>query len=102
MSFLDDLGISTLEDLQRWAHKGTFDDFRGKVPGLGFVLYQWLIMRMGVETVKPDSRILGFIREEIGRGVWETEAVEALEEVARRLSVRANVLDWSIWEYRRA
>lgn len=98
VEFFGGLNVTTFQDLQRWAHASTFDDFRGEVPGLGYVLYQWLIMRLGVETVKPDSRILAFIRRAIGRDVWETEAVAALEEVARRLNIKANVLDWSIWD----
>jgi hypothetical protein len=99
--YFEDRNVTTLELLQKWAQTRPWQDFRGKIPGIGFVLYQWLIIRLGVVTVKPDSRILGFIKDVIGRGVSEMEGVDALEEVARRLDIPANVLDWSLWEYRR-
>jgi hypothetical protein len=99
--YLEDREVTTLDQLRGWARTKPWKDFEGKIPGIGFVLYQWLIMRLGVPTVKPDSRILGFIHEVIGRPIGEKEAVDALEEVARRIGVEANVLDWSLWEYRR-
>jgi len=34
--------------------------------------------------------------------VDELEAVESLEEVAKRLDLSPRVLDWSIWEYQRS
>jgi hypothetical protein len=59
-------------------------------------------MRLGVETVKPDVHVLRFVSRAIGRPTSEDEAVLALETVAGRLGVRANVLDWSIWEQERS
>jgi hypothetical protein len=55
-----------------------------------------------VETVKPDVHILRFVSDAIGRPVTELEAVESLEEVAKRLDLSPRVLDWSIWEYQRS
>ena len=80
----------------------TTDDFVGHIKGLGTAVYHGLVMRLGVETVKPDVHILRFVAGAIGRPVNELEAVEALEEVAKRLGLSPRTLDWSIWEYQRA
>ena len=95
--FVTDLGA-----LQGWAVASTADDFVGHIKGLGTAVYHGLVMRLGVETVKPDVHILRFVSDAIGRPVNELEAVEALEQVAKRLGFSARTLDWSIWEYQRA
>ena len=62
VAFFDALGIETIEALRHWATHSTFqDDFQGRVKGLGPVVYQWLGMRLGVETVKPDVHIVRFV-----------------------------------------
>lgn len=99
--YFEGLGIDTLEGLREWASTATFADFEGKVKGLGPTVYQWLVMRLGVETAKPDVHVLRFVSSAVGRPVNEREAVQALEEVARQLGVEARVLDWSIWEFQR-
>ncbi len=70
--------------------------------GLGPVVYQWLTMRLGAETVKPDVHVVRFVSGALGRAVSEREAIDGLVAVARRLGIKANVLDWSIWEHERS
>ena len=66
----------------------------------GYVATDFVVALL--ETVKPDVHILRFVAGAIGRPVNELEAVEALEEVAKRLGLSPRTLDWSIWEYQRA
>jgi hypothetical protein len=99
--YFDRLGISTLDGLREWARTTTFKDFAGQVKGLGPAVYQWLVMRLGTETVKPDVHVLRFVSGAVGRPVGELDAIRVLEEAAKRLGVKASVLDWSIWEYSR-
>lgn len=101
LAYFDDLGISTIEDLKVWANTSVYEDFVGRVKGLGPTIYQGLVLRLGVETVKPDVHLLRFVARAIGRSVDEMETVAALEEASRRMGVKANVLDWSIWEHQR-
>jgi hypothetical protein len=54
-------------------------------------------MRLGVETVKPDVRLMRFVSRAVGRPVGERETIEGIEQVARRIGVKANELDWAIW-----
>jgi hypothetical protein len=102
VAYFRERDVTDLETLRRWAATSTERDFVGHVKGLGPTIYQWLVMRAGVETVKPDVHVLRFVGAAIGRPVTESEAVKSLEEVARRLGVSARTLDWSIWEYQRS
>jgi 3-methyladenine DNA glycosylase/8-oxoguanine DNA glycosylase len=95
-------GVATIDELKTWARESEFKDFEGKVKGLGPAVYRWLIMRLGVQTVKPDVHVLRFVSRAIGRPVREGEAVAGLEAIASRLGVKAAILDWSIWEHERS
>jgi hypothetical protein len=91
--------VVDLDSLRQWAAVSRPEDFLGHIKGLGPAVYHWLVMRAGVETIKPDVHILRFVSKTIGRPVSEMEAVSALVEVAARIHVKARVLDWSIWEF---
>ena len=80
------------------SHQDFDRDFRGQVRGLGFAVYKWLVMRQGVETIKPDVHVLRFVRSAVGRQPSEAEAVTALERIAMELGLKAYELDWGIWE----
>ena len=89
--------------LRRWARRKDFkDEFKGRVKGLGFAVYYWLLMRLGVDTIKPDSRVKTFLRRASGRHFTDEEAVSVLERAARDMGWKARMLDWSIWENEKA
>jgi hypothetical protein len=99
--------IGDLADLQQWAVTSDFKrDFEGQVRyraegrtyGLGLAVYSSLIMRLGVESVKPDIRLRRFVETTIGRKVSDLEIVAGLIEVAQHLGTTARQLDWAIWE----
>jgi hypothetical protein len=49
------IGVIDQQSLKRWAKGSDFKrDFEGRVKGLGIAVYHWLVMRQGVDTVKPD------------------------------------------------
>jgi hypothetical protein len=51
VAFFDGIGIRDQEALRRWAATAEFKkDFEGRVKGLGPTAFQWLVMRLGVET----------------------------------------------------
>jgi hypothetical protein len=102
VAYFRERNVTDLAGLKAWAAASAADDFVGHIKGLGTAVYHGLVMRLGVETVKPDVHILRFVSDAIGRPVNELEAVEALEQVAQRLGLSARTLDWSIWEYQRA
>jgi len=96
------LAGSAEEALRQWAGCSSFEgDFKGRIRGLGFAVYQWLVMRQGVATIKPDVHVRRFVESIIHRSPTDGELVQALEEVARRLALKAYELDWRIWEYQK-
>jgi len=105
LAYFECIGVTSQKALRQWAQFSNFDsDFKGRIRGLGFAVYQWLVMRQGVETIKPDVHVRRFVESIIHRTPTDDELdelVEALEKVARRLGLKAYELDWKIWEYQR-
>jgi hypothetical protein len=107
VAWMKRIGIDDLAGLRDWAQCSDFKrDFEGKVRyraegrtyGLGLAVYSSLGMRLGVETIKPDTRLRKFVQASIGRRVTDTELVTGLIEVARRNGISPRSLDLAIWE----
>lgn len=82
--------------------QSNFDrDMAGKVKGIGFGIYKWLVMRQGVETIKPDIWVHRFLKQAIGRDMSDVETVKILEAAAEQIGIKAYELDWRIWESQR-
>ena len=97
VAYLRERDVTDLAALRRWAASSSQDDFVGHIKGLGPAVYRSLVMRLGVDTIKPDVHVLRFVSAAIGRRVSQGEAVASLEIVARRLGTSARTLDGSIW-----
>lgn len=81
------------------AHQSTFErDFRGRVFGLGPAVYQWLVMRQGMDTVKPDVHTHRFTESAVGRVLSGNDVVAVVTAAATRRGVRPLGLDRRIWE----
>lgn len=102
VAYMESIGIMTQETLHHWAEESDFEkDFKGKIRGIGYAIYQWLIMRQGIETIKPDTHLIRFVESIIHHSFTERELVAVLERVAKELGLKAYKLDWKIWEYQR-
>lgn len=102
VSHFQSIGVSDSDTLRRWAEQAQYkNDFRGRVKGLGPAVFQWLVMRAGVETVKPDLHVMLFVSSALGYGLPFDTVVRALESIARALGRRPRELDLSIWETQR-
>lgn len=100
--FFDKEGVQDQESLRAWAFRSRYErDFQGRVPGLGCAVYQWLVMRLGVESVKPDTHVKRYLRELTGRSFTDADAVMVLCRAAKELKIKAFELDWRVWEYAR-
>jgi len=99
VAYLRERDVTDLAALRRWAASSTQEEFVGHIKGLGPAVYRSLVMRLGVDTIKPDVHVLRFVTAAIGRRVTQDDAVSSLEEVARRLGTSARTLDGSIWAY---
>ncbi len=94
--------VRTQSALYEWANSSEFArDFAGHVKGLGPAVYNWLVMRQGVETIKPDVHVMRFVATVLGYPLSESAAVSALQDVAKTLAIKAYELDWRIWEHQR-
>jgi hypothetical protein len=93
------VGVVDQERLKQWAWTSTFKkDFEGRIKGLGPAVYQWLVMRQGVDTVKPDVHLRRFAEAAIGRKLTDQDVIELTSRAAARIGVKAFELDWRIWE----
>ncbi|MHB8438221.1 MAG: hypothetical protein ACYDD4_03555 [Acidimicrobiales bacterium] len=101
--FFDRIGVRDQNALRSWAERAEFKrDFEGQVRGLGPAVFQWLVMRQGVETVKPDVHVRRFAERAVGRSLNDNDVVDVVTRVAGVLGMKAYELDWSIWEYERS
>ena len=101
-TFFESIGVTDQPALKSWAETSTFEnDFQGQVRGLGPAVYQWLIMRQGVDTVKPDVHVRRFAERAVGRPLSDTDLVDAVERAAVSLDLTALEFDWRIWEWSR-
>jgi hypothetical protein len=102
VDYFDGIGVRDQESLRAWAAGSDFQrDFEGKVKGLGLAAYKSLMMRQGVDTVKPDTHVKRFVEAAIGRRASDAEVVTLVENAARELGLPAADLDWRIWEHQR-
>ncbi|MBA2642624.1 MAG: hypothetical protein H0U82_06845 [Actinobacteria bacterium] len=99
VAFFEEQGVTDQDALRRWAIASDFRrDFEGRIRGLGLAVYKWLVMRQGVDTVKPDVRLRRFTEAIVGRRLTDAELVALLEAAAKELEMPAYRLDWAIWE----
>jgi hypothetical protein len=93
------IGVVDQDRLKQWSLTSTFKkDFEGRVKGLGPAVYQWLVMRQGVDTVKPDVHVRRFAEAAVGRRLNDQDVIELTTRAAATIGIKAFELDWRIWE----
>lgn len=98
-AFFRSIGVVDQPSLQAWAAGAEFGrDFRGRVRGLGPAVFQWLVMRQGVDTVKPDVHVRRFAEGVVGRSLGDSELIDLIVRCAAAIDIPARELDWRIWE----
>ena len=99
MVFFRRAAVVDQPSLKAWAERSDFRrDFEGKVKGLGIAVYHWLVMRQGVDTVKPDVHVRRLAEGAVGRPLSDQDVIEAVTKAAHQLGKKAFELDWAIWE----
>lgn len=99
VGYFRSIGVVDRESLRSWAHASEFKrDFAGRVRGLGPAVYQWLVMRQGVDTVKPDVHVRRFAEAIVGRPLGDQDLIDLISQAARQLDIKAYEFDWRIWE----
>ncbi|MDP9342144.1 MAG: hypothetical protein M3Q23_08595 [Actinomycetota bacterium] len=97
-----EMGLTNQDRLRDWAHESDFErDFAWRTKGLGIAAYSWLVMRLGVDTVKPDVMVHRFVTRVLGRDLGDLELIHVITKAAHRVGRSARELDGAIWEYER-
>ena len=100
LSFLESVGATDQAALRAWAHKAKFEsDFRGQVKGLGIAVFQWLLLRCGVDTIKPDVWVINFVERVVGKKFPERVLVTTFEKIAPLVGETLETIDVTIWYY---
>ena len=64
---------------------------------MGPAIFEWLRLRVGIPTIKPDVHVLRFVKAYIKRNPKEDETVKALVSIATELRIRPHQLDSANW-----
>jgi hypothetical protein len=97
-AFFRGAGVVDERSLESWAHGSEFRrDFEGRMKGLGRAVYESLVMRAGVDSVKPDVHVRRFAEAAVGRRLNDADLVDGVARAAARLGLRATELDLRIW-----
>ncbi len=95
-------GLVDQDALRAWAYGSDYQwDFAGQVRNLGPAAYCWLVMRLGVDTVKSDAWLCGFVKRVLGRDLDDVQLVIEVKDAAHRVGRLARELDAGIWESER-
>ncbi len=99
--YFESIGVIDQASLVTWSKSADFKmDFEGRVRGLGFAVYQWILMRCEVDTFKPDTHTRGYAEACLDRPLSDTDIVDVIVRTAAKLGIPARSLDVAIWEYR--
>jgi hypothetical protein len=97
-AYFRSIGVVDEATLRAWAHGSEFRaDFEGRVRGLGRAVYESLVMRQGVDTVKPDVHVRRFAEAAVGRRLNDGDLVEVVARAATGLGISPQELDLRIW-----
>jgi hypothetical protein len=90
-------GIQSRSDLVQ-----NFDDAKAKTAwigthGLGWITWQYFGSLNGLQQVKPDTHVVAYVRDVLGRSVTPGEVDLLVKGAAGALSVPVRALEHSIW-----
>ena len=63
---------------EKYGIPGSEGKIRTKEHSMGYAIFKWLQLRLGVNTVKPDVHVKKFVSNCIGRKAKDEETVEAV------------------------
>ncbi|NVZ09759.1 hypothetical protein HW932_10850 [Allochromatium humboldtianum] len=100
LEFLESVNVTDQATLRTWAcHADYARDFKHRVKGLGFAVFQWLRIRCGADTIKPDVWVINFARRVLGRRLAEPLLVESFERLTPWVGESLVNIDVTIWHY---
>ena len=102
MVFLDRNHLTDLDALTVWAQQANFErDFKDQTKGMGLAVFNWLLLRRGVQTLKTDVWVLNFGQRVLGKRIPDEKLLNALMEIAPLVGETPIDLDRTLWHHER-
>jgi hypothetical protein len=104
LDHFDARGIRDQPSLKCWVNSAIFErdverQFKTEEHSIGYTIFQWLRLRVDIDTIKPDLHLFRFVSDTIGRDARPDEAVDGLTRVARKSRRDAYRLDSAVRHY---
>jgi len=110
IAYFEIQNVRGYKSLLRWIDTATFDDIKGKVQAkestngrvlhsIGPVLFEWLRLRLGKQTIKADVHVKNFIQQTIGYLPTVGECISTLMSISKEMAVKPRELDAAIWHH---
>ncbi|WP_211831185.1 hypothetical protein [Kistimonas asteriae] len=108
VKFFEAENVRGYKSLKKWIDKSTFENIQGKVVvrdkdtgkvihSIGPVLFEWLRLRLGKDTIKADVHVKRFMEKVLGYTPSSDIIISSLIEVSRNIGVKPRELDAAIW-----
>lgn len=100
LEFFESIGVTDQPSLHAWIKTATFDaDFKGKVKGLGIAVWEWLRIRCGIDSIKPDIWVINFAKRLVGKRISEKALVDTFGRISPLVGESLSTIDVTIWYY---
>jgi len=100
LDFFESIGVTDQPSLHAWIKTATFDaDFKGKVKGLGIAVWEWLRIRCGIDSIKPDIWVINFAKRVVGKRISEKALVDTFGRISPLVGESLSTLDVTIWYF---
>ncbi len=98
LNFFESIAVTDQASLHAWVKTASFEtDWKNRVKGLGIAVFEWLKIRCGVDTIKPDIWVINFAKRVVGRKLSEQVLVDCFSNIAPLVGEKMTTLDVTIW-----
>lgn len=100
LDFFESIGVTDQPSLHAWIKTATFEaDFKDKGKGLGIAAWEWLRIRYGIDSIKPDIWIINFAKRVVGKRISEKALVDTFGSISPLVGESLSTTDVTIWYY---
>lgn len=100
LDFFESIGVTDQPSLHAWIKTATFEaDFKGKVKGLGIADWEWLRIRCGIDSIKPDIWVINFAKRVVSKRISEKALVDTFGRISPLVGESLSTIDVTIWYY---
>lgn len=100
LDFFESIAVTDQPSLHAWIKTATFDaDFKGKVKGLGIAVWEWLRIRCGIDSIKPDIWVINFAKRVVGKRISEKALVDTFGRISPLVGESLSTIDVTIWHF---